>query len=190
MSMSVASATISVRRSSPNCLRICWSSSTMISRTSFSEPRISRSFAISARTSLNSADDLFPLEAREPVEAHVQDGLRLHLVEPEDLAALAALVAEGGADELLEGRARHRDLGREARPGLLRVLGRPDDLDDEVEVGQGQGQAAQQMRPLLGLLQVELGPPNDDRLAVVDEVAQEGRAGAGRAAGSRRSRGR
>ncbi len=55
MSMSVASATISVRRSSPNCLRISWSSSTMISRTSFSEPRISRSFAISARTSLNSA---------------------------------------------------------------------------------------------------------------------------------------
>ncbi len=55
MSMSEASATISVRRSSPNCFRIVWSSSTMISRTSFSEPRISFSRAMSARISLNSA---------------------------------------------------------------------------------------------------------------------------------------
>ena len=37
-----------------------------------------------------------------------------------------------------------------------------DDLDDEVDVRERQREAAQQVRALLGLLQVELRPPDDD----------------------------
>jgi hypothetical protein len=70
-------------------------------------------------------------------------------------------------------RARHRHLGRQPRPRLRRVLRGPDDLDDEIEVGERQGEPAQQVRALLRLLQVELGAPDDDDPAMVDEVPQE-----------------
>ena len=95
------------------------------------------------------------------------------------------------ADELLEARpasSRPRPSGAPWPP--CGSLERADDLDDLVEVGERQREAAQQVRPLLGLLQVELRAPDDDRLAVVDEVPQQVVRAAGRAAGSRRSRGR
>ena len=90
--------------------------------------------------------DLVALEGGEVAQAQVDDGLGL-------------LVAEAEA--------RH-----EAHLGRLGVLARADDADDLVEVGDGDQQAFQDVGPLLGLVQLELGPPDDDFLLVRDVVAQ------------------
>ena len=147
----------------------------MISRTSFSEPRISLQLRDQRQDFLELGDDLVPLEAGQPLQAHVEDRLRLDLVEPQDLACpcLRPASPSAHADELLEAARVIETSADQALLGLLRVLGAADDLDDEVEVREREREAAQQVRPLLGLLQVELRAPDDDRLAVVDEVPQQ-----------------
>ena len=69
----------------------------MISRTSFSEPQDLLELRDQGQDLLELRDDLLPLEAREPVEAHVEDRLGLRLVEPQHLVPLAALVPEGAS---------------------------------------------------------------------------------------------
>ena len=59
----------------------------MISRTSFSEPRISLQLRDQRQDLLELGDDLLALEAGQPLQAHVEDRLRLDLVEPDDLRA-------------------------------------------------------------------------------------------------------
>ena len=121
-------------------------------------------------------DDLLALEPRQPLEAHVQDRLRLDVVQAQHVLVLAPSRARPTAPcptNFSRPGARHRDLGHQALLGLLGVLGGADDLDDQVDVRQRQREAAQQVRPLLRLLQVELRAPDDDRLAVVDEVPQQ-----------------
>ena len=147
----------------------------MMSKTSFSEARISFSLRDQGEDFLEFGDDLLALEARQPLQAHVEDRLRLDVVQTQDVLVfgLGRRIGKRHADELLEAHPRHRDLRHEAVFGLLGVLGGADDLDDLVNRGEGQREPAQEMRPLLGLLQVELRAPDDDRLAVVDEVPQQ-----------------
>src|SRR5215471_15200002 len=124
---------------------------------------------------LELGDDLLALESGEPLQAHVQNGLRLTLVESQDVRRFSLLSAgrERRADELLEAAARHRDFGHQPVLGLFRVLGSADDLDHLVDVGQSESQTTQQMGTLLRLFQVELRAPDDDGFAVIDEVAQQ-----------------
>ena len=146
----------------------------MISRTSFSEPRISFRSRDEREDLLELGDDLVALEARQALEAHVEDRLRLDLVEAQDLGRPCRPSSPSELPmNFSRRRAGHRDLGRQPRLGLLRVLGGADDLDDEVEVREREREAAQEVGALLGLLQVELRAPDDDRLAVVDEVPEQ-----------------
>ncbi len=88
--------------------------------------------------------DLLPLESGEALEPHVEDRLRLDLRELERLHQLDARVVD-----------------------VLRLL---DELDDLVDVVERDLEPLEDVRPLLGLRQVELRPPDDDLLAVRDEV--------------------
>ena len=88
--------------------------------------------------------DLLPLEAGEPLQLHVEDGLRLD-----------GRQAEGG----------HQALAR-----LGGVARRADERDHLVEVVEGDLQAFQDVGPRLGLPQLELGPPPHHVAPEVHEV--------------------
>src|SRR5579859_3521858 len=91
--------------------------------------------------------ELVDLEGGEPGEPHVEDFGRLPLRQLEALA-------QGGV-----------------RRG--RVLRLPDDLDDLVDVVDGDLQPFEDVLPVLGPLQLELRPAGDDGVAVVDETLQQ-----------------
>ena len=90
----------------------------MISRTSFSEPRISRSFAIRARTSLNSAT-IFS-RSRPVSRWRRMSRIAWAWISSSRTTCVSCpsppVVRELLPDELLERRARHRDLGRPSGP--------------------------------------------------------------------------
>src|SRR5205823_2223833 len=87
--------------------------------------------------------DALALELGQALEAEVEDRLRLDLAELE-------LLLEAGA-------------------GGVRVGGGPDQRDHRVEVVEGDQVAAQDVRALLRLAELELRPAGDD-LALEDEV--------------------
>ncbi len=92
-------------------------------------------------------DDLLALEGGQPAQLHVEDRVRLELVDLEQLdQALAGVV----------------DLGRA-----------PDQRDHLVEHVERLDQAAQDVGALLGLAEPELGAPPDDVDLVGDPVADE-----------------
>src|SRR5574338_44426 len=88
--------------------------------------------------------DLLALEGGEPAELHLQDGVRLHLGQPE------------ARDERLP---RHLHVGRRADGG-----------DHLVQVVEGDLEALEDVGPLLGARQVELRPATHDLAAVGDVV--------------------
>ena len=92
--------------------------------------------------------ELLPVKTLQRLQAHIQNGLGLHVVQPEAL---------------------HQVL-------LGVVVAAADDLDDLVDVVLGDQQALQQVGALLGLFQVEAGPADDDLLlefqVLVDDVPQ------------------
>ena len=88
---------------------------------------------------------LLPVQALEGLEAHVQDGLGLDVVQAEALH----------------------------QPLLGVVVAGADDVDDLVDVVLGDEQALQQVGPLLGLLQVVPGAPDDDLLLEGDVLVQD-----------------
>ncbi len=90
---------------------------------------------------------LVALEAGQALQAHVEDRHRLRLGERE---------------------VRHQPLAR-----LGRGLAGADRGDHLVELVEGLEDALQDVRPLLGLAQVVAGAPDDDGLAVVEEVLQQ-----------------
>ena len=90
--------------------------------------------------------DLLALEGGEAGEPHVEDGLGLQLGQVE---------------------ARHQVVARDVDVGRL-----ADRLDDRVEVVEGDLEALEDVRPGARLAEVELGPPPDDLLAVVDVVLE------------------
>ena len=105
-------------------------------------------------------EDLLPLQPGEALEPHVQDGLGL----PADRQRvgsflMAAAVANAPA----------------MRPGLglLGALGGPDELDDRVQVVQGDLQAHEDVVALLGLPQLEHGPPGHHLAPEADELLQD-----------------
>ena len=91
--------------------------------------------------------DLVPLESCEVAEPQVDDGLGLLLAQAEAIY--------------------------EAHLGGLGVLAGADDADDLVQIGDGDQQAFQDVGPLLGLVELEARPPDDDFLLVRDVVAQD-----------------
>ncbi len=92
-------------------------------------------------------DDLLALQGGQSAELHLQDGVRLDLVDRQELH-----------------QARARDLDGVAAP---------DQRDDLVDGVQGLQEAAQDVRPLLGLAQPELRPADDDLDLVRHPVADE-----------------
>ena len=77
---------------------------------------------------------LLPVQALESLQAHIQNGLGLDLIQPE--------------------------AAHEVFPGVVVAL--PDDLDNLVNVVLSDEQALQQMGPLQSLVQVELGAADDN----------------------------
>jgi hypothetical protein len=92
-------------------------------------------------------DDLLPLEARETLELQFEDGSRLDVAQAE--------------------------LGDEADAGLARGRGIADELDDRVEVVEGNDVATQNVGTRLCLAQLELGPPAHDLAPEVEEVVAD-----------------
>ena len=90
---------------------------------------------------------LVDLEPGELGQPHVEDGIALLLAQPEPLAEL--------------------------RVGLGRVVRAPDDLDDLVDVVDGDLEAFEDVLPRLRRLEVELGPPDDDLVPVLDVPLQQ-----------------
>ena len=86
-------------------------------------------------------DDLFPLQAGQALQPHVQDGLGLELGEFE-FAPSACVLASS------------------------RVGGCADQLDHVVQDVEGLLETLQDVGPLLGLAQIIDGPPDDDLAAV------------------------
>ncbi len=146
MRNSASSGRISVRRSLANRFLISSSSATTMSRTSCPEARIALSRSMRARISLYSAMILSRSRAGQPLQAHVEDRLRLQRRQAELLHQRGL----GG-----------RRVGRGAD--------RPDHL---VEVVEGDDQAFEDVGALLGPGQVVAGPAGDDLLAVLEEVLE------------------
>ena len=91
--------------------------------------------------------DLLALQPGQPLQPHVEDRLRLDL--------------------------RQAELRHEAFPRLLRVLRGPDQLDDGIEVVEGDRQPEQDVLPAFRLPQEEQGPPCYDLLPEGEELLEE-----------------
>ena len=116
--------------------------------------------------------DLLALEAGEPLEPHVEDGLGLALVEA--VGALLGLLDLGlGSAAALEeaGEALER-LGEQLGLGLVGVGARADQRDDAVDRVDGDAEALDDLAPGHRLVEVEAAAAGDDRAPMVDEVAQ------------------
>ena len=92
-------------------------------------------------------DDALAFQGGQPAQLHVEDGLRLDLVDVEQLD--------------------------QAGPGDVDGLRRPDQRDDLVERVERLDQAAQDVGPFVGLAQPVGGAPDDDVQLVLDVVADQ-----------------
>ena len=92
-------------------------------------------------------ENLLPLEAGQPLQLHVQDGLRLNLAE--------------------------RELRDQAVARLGHGLRPANQLDDRVEVVERDLQTFEDVVSRLGLAQLELRAAHDDLAAEVDEAVDE-----------------
>ena len=148
--------TISVRRSSPYFSLISSSSFLMISSLKL----------LALQNGLQLLDqlddlavlvlDLLPLQAGEPLEPHVEDRLRLDL--------------------------RELELLHQPVPGRFDVLRRLDQLDDRVDVVERDDVALEDVRAFLRLVQLELRPPHNHLVPVLDEVSASSPSASGPAA--------
>ena len=91
--------------------------------------------------------DLVALQASQPLQAHLQNGLGLNC--------------------------RELELGDEPFSGLIRRSAAADERDDLVQVIEGLDQAFQDVGPLLGFAQLEARAADDDLFSVIDEVPQD-----------------
>ena len=120
--------------------------------------------------------DLVALEPGQPLQAHVEDRLGLDVVEAQDLGPLASSSRRPTSGMPMNFSSPARVIETSAIRRSLASLGSLEPrmiLMTRSRFASASARPAQQVRPLLGLLQVELGAPDDDRLAVVDEVAQQ-----------------
>src|SRR5690606_35362920 len=96
---------------------------------------------------LELVEDLLPLGARQPLQLHVENGLRLNL--------------------------RQAEPGHQARAGFGGVARSADERDDGIEVVERDAQALEHVGAGLGLAQVELGAPPHHVAAELDEVLDD-----------------
>ncbi len=129
----------------------------MTPRTAFSSPSSARRLLDASEQAGVLLFDLVALEAGELLEPQVEDGLRLRACELEGV---------------------HERVARRLAVGSV-----ADDADDLVEIVKGDEQAFEDVGPRLGLVQLELGPPDDDlflegdvRLDHLGEVERAGHA--------------
>ena len=145
---------IRVRRSSPHRSTISASSSEMIFRCRSGLARMSFELGDVDLDLGQLVDDLLPLQRGQAAQLHVEDRGGLDLVDVEQL--------------------------HQAGARLLDRRRAPDQGDHLVEHVERLDQAAQDVRPLLGLAQPVRGPPDDDldlvRHVVPDELGQVERA--------------
>src|SRR6185503_10033701 len=92
-------------------------------------------------------EDLLALQAGQPLELHVEDGLRLNLAQAE--------------------------LRHQTFPRLGGVFRRPDQRDHRIEMIDGDLQAFEDVAARFGLSQLEFGPPADDLAPELDEVVDQ-----------------
>ena len=130
-------------------------------------------------------DDLVLLEARETMQAHVEDGLRLGFGEPVATpTSIDVDQAELGADRLGPGGygagarqqlRHHTGVPRTTHQACLGLDGRRrrlDQRDHVVDVRQGHGQTFQHVGAIARLCEVENRAPRDDLTAVAHEGFQ------------------
>ncbi len=115
------------------------------------------------------AEDLVAAQAGQARQGQGQDGAGL-LVGQAELVAVDQHGARVG-DQLDQGDhvAGRPGLGLQPLARLGRVGRRADDVDDLVDIGDGDGQADQDVAAVAGLGQLELGAADDDLLAEVEE---------------------
>ena len=117
--------------------------------------------------------DLVAAQSREALQAQVEDGAGLGLGQ-----AVGAVLGDPVA-RVVHQRDQRRDVvGRpvaahQGLAGRVRVRRGPDQADHLVDVGDRDGEAAQDVRPLAGLAEEELGPAGDDLLAEIHEGLEQ-----------------
>ena len=118
---------------------------------------------------LEIAGDLLALQSGEPLQAQLEDGLRLRLGQ-----AVTAVFADAAAGLVDEGDERRHVVRRPVPPHQFgarkrRVLGLANERDHRVEIGYRHGESDQGVGTLACLAQLVLGAPCDDLLAEGDE---------------------
>ena len=109
--------------------------------------------------------DLVALQAGQPVQAQVEDGARLGLRQPVGFAFAerpVGLVDQGDQGRHVAGRP---VLGHQLLARRLRVGGAADQLDHVVQIGDGDAETEQHVRPLPRAVQLEDRAAGDDLLA-------------------------
>ena len=116
------------------------------------------------------AEDLVAAEAGQARQGQGQDGAGLLVGQPDQLVAVDHQGARVG-DQLDQGSMSPtgQSLADQPLARLGRVLRRADDVDDLVDVGDGDGQTDQDVAAVAGLGQFELGAADHHLLAEVDE---------------------
>ena len=125
-------------------------------------------------------DDLVLLQPREPMQAHVQNGLRLRLRQPINPAPKAhfrgQLLGSGGngpgALQQLRDHARRPGARLQCGPCLGGRGGGLDERDHLIDVGECHGQAFENVGPFARLGEIVDGASRDDFAAVPDESLQ------------------
>ena len=140
------SATISVRRSSPNCSTTSAISSLRMVIRLGARGEDALELLDRGADLLQLGLQLLDLEAGELGEAHVEDRVALLLAQAEPLPELGIR--------------------------LGRVVRAPDDLDHLVDVVDGDLEALEDVLPRLRGVEVELGAADDDLVAVLDVVLE------------------
>src|SRR5690606_16912913 len=104
--------------------------------------------------------ELLALEAGEPAEAHVEDRLGLALRQVDEAGLARGLYLFGRpAGALEEAVEPAHALGHQAGARLVGVLRRADDLDDAIDLQDGEAEAFDDLAALARLPQLEPGAP-------------------------------
>ena len=122
------------------------------------------------------AEDFVAPQAGEARQGQGQDRPRLLIRQPDQVLVDHQGARVGDQLDKRQHVARRPVLGDQPLARLRRVLGRADDVDELIDVGDRDRQADQDVAPVAGLREFELGPPDHHLLAEIheggDHVAQ------------------
>ncbi len=113
--------------------------------------------------------DLVTAQAGQARQGQGQDGAGLLVAEADQAALFLHGARVGDQVDQRQHVAGRPGLGHQALAGLGRILGRADDVDEFVDIGDGDGQADQDVAAIARLAQFELGPPDHDLFAELNE---------------------